>query len=604
MSAAAPPIRALNAAGRPEQLLKREIDCGRLRPDHVGNRVTLGGWVHRRRDHGGLVFIDLRDRYGITQVVFDPRAGQTAHDLAGDLRAEWVIMVRGDVRLRPSGTANPGLPTGAVEVLAQELEVVNSSETPPFAIDDDVSAGPALRMRHRYLDLRRPGQRSILELRHRIVKLMRDFLDERGFLEIETPLLIKSTPEGARDFVVPSRLHPGQFYALPQSPQQMKQLLMIAGLDRYFQIAKCFRDEDPRADRSVEFTQLDIEMAFVDQDDVIGLIETLYCRIASSLAPDKSFAQPFPHLDYHDCLERFGTDAPDLRIELEIRDLSDLAADSGFRAFAAALEEGGRVRAIRLPGCAGFTRRQLDEWAELARARGARGVVWLADREAGYWGPLSRTVPAELLTRIARRLELEPGDLAGIVADRDPVTNAALDGLRVAAGNHLGMCDRNRLEFCWVTGFPLLEATAEGFTFSHNPFCGMPQGSEHLLDSDPAAAPSLQYDLVCNGWEMGGGSIRIHDAGLQRKVFELLGYTKDQIDTNFGSMLRAFDFGAPPHGGIATGIDRLVMLLSDNESIRDVVAFPKTQDGVDLAQAAPGPIAAEQLAELGLELKD
>ena len=585
-------------------MLKREHDCGRLRPEHAGQQVTLGGWVHRRRDHGGLVFIDLRDRYGITQVVFDPGGGPAAHELAGDLRAEWVVLVRGEVRLRPPGTANPDLATGAIELLARELEIVNPAETPPFAIDDQVSAGPALRMRHRYLDLRRPGQRAVLELRHRIVKLMRDFLDRRGFLEIETPLLIKSTPEGARDFVVPSRLHPGQFYALPQSPQQMKQLLMIAGLDKYFQIAKCFRDEDPRADRSVEFTQLDIEMAFVDQEDVIGLVESLYCAIAGELAPNKEFAQPFPRLNYHECLDRYGTDAPDLRIDLPIRDLSDLAAESGFRAFAAALEDGGRVRALRLPGCADSTRRQLDEWTDLARERGARGVVWLAHRAAGYWGPLARTVSADRLARIAERLALGPGDLAGFVADRDPVANAALDGLRVAAGRHLGMTDRDRLEFCWVTGFPLLEESGDGFTFSHNPFCGMPSGSEHLLESDPGAAPSLQYDLVCNGWEMGGGSIRIHDAKLQRRVFELLGYSPDQIESNFGPMLRAFDFGAPPHGGIATGIDRLVMLLTDNDSIRDVVAFPKTQDGVDLAQAAPGELAGEQLAELGLLRKN
>ncbi len=584
-------------------MLKREYDCGRLRPGDVGRKVTVGGWVHRRRDHGGLVFIDLRDRYGITQIVFDPRNGLAAHDRAGELRAEWVILVRGEVRLRPDGTANPNLATGAIELLALELQVVNASETPPFAIDDEVSASPALRMRHRYLDLRRPGQRSVLELRYRIVKLMRDFLDERGFLEIETPLLIKSTPEGARDFVVPSRLHPGQFYALPQSPQQMKQLLMIAGLDRYFQIAKCFRDEDPRADRSVEFTQLDIEMAFVDQEDVMGLVELLYCRIAGELAPTKTFAEPFPRLDYHDCLERFGTDAPDLRIDLEIRDLSDLVADSGFRAFSGALAEGGRVRALRLPDCAGFTRRQLDALTELARTRGARGIVWLAHREGGFWGPLAKTVPPDLLVRIAERLGLGVGDLAAIVADQDAITNSALDGLRVAAGGLLGMSDRGRLAFCWVTGFPLLEATAEGFTFSHNPFCGLPAGNEQLLESDPAAAPSLQYDLVCNGWEMGGGSIRIHDARLQRRVFELLGYSPDQIETNFGPMLRAFDFGAPPHGGIATGIDRLVMLLSGNDSIRDVVAFPKTQDGVDLAQAAPSDLAAAQLAELGLRLK-
>ncbi len=585
-------------------MLKRDTVGGALRAADAGRTVTLGGWVHRRRDHGGLVFIDLRDRYGITQVVFDPIVGDSIHGQAGRLRSEWVVLVRGMVALRPAGTENSNLPTGEIELRAAAIEIVNESETPPFPIDQGTASAPDLRMRYRYLDLRRVEQREVLILRHRVVKFMRDFLCERDFLEIETPLLIKSTPEGARDFVVPARLNPGEFYALPQSPQQMKQVLMIAGMDRYFQIAKCFRDEDPRADRSLEFTQLDIEMAFVDADDVMGLIEDLYRAIAGHFAPGRLPDEKFPRVDYDDALERFGSDAPDLRFGLEICDLTDLTADCGFKAFTSAAAGGGRVRAIRVPGAAAYTRRQLDGLVEMARSRGALGVVWLAHRSGGLWGPLTRTLATGDLTAIVERLGLEEGDLAAIVADRDSVTGPALALLRSEFGSRLGLIDDSQLAFCWVTGFPLLEPVGDGFTFSHNPFCGMPAGSEGLLDSDPASAPSLQYDLVCNGWELGGGSIRIHDADLQRKVFTLLGYSAREIDANFGPMLRAFDFGAPPHGGIATGIDRLIMLLATKTSIRDVVAFPKTQEGLDLAQGAPGPITSEQLSELGLTVAD
>ncbi len=584
--------------------MKRTVTCDQLRPEDAGSHVVLNGWVHRRRDHGGLIFVDLRDRYGLTQFVFNPDRSPDAHLIAGGLRAEFVIAVRGEVGIRPEGTANVELATGAIEVLADEIEVLSESETPPFYINEESPVDETLRLQYRYLDLRRTGQRDNLILRHRVVKLMRNFFDDEGFLDIETPVLIKSTPEGARDFLVPSRLQPGMFYALPQSPQQMKQILMIAGLDKYFQIARCFRDEDLRASRSAEFTQLDVEMSFIDEDDILDLVERLHIRIVEELSPKRLLAKPFPRLTYAECLDRYGTDGPDMRFEMHLIDVTTAVDGGGFRAFDATVAAGGVVKAIVLPGCADYSRKQVDGLVEYARRFGAKGLISVARNPDGFRSPLLNVFDEERFARMVEALGLEEGDLAVMVADTAAVAHQTLGNLREYMGDRLGLCDPDLMAFAWVLDFPLLEEveSEDRLTFSHNPFCGVRPGDEHLLDTDPVSAVSRQYDLVCNGHELGGGSIRIDDAELQRKVFGLLGYDEDSIAANFGGMLRAFDFGVPPHGGIATGIDRLIMLLRDTENIREVVAFPKSQEGRDLAQDAPSTVTAEQLAELGLEL--
>jgi aspartyl-tRNA synthetase len=584
--------------------MKRTVTCDQLRVEDAGGQVVLNGWVHRRRDHGGLIFVDLRDRHGLTQVVFNPDRSAAAHVIAGELRAEFVIAVRGEVGVRPAGTANTELATGAIELLADELEVLSESETPPFYINEESPVDETLRLQYRYLDLRRAGQRDNLILRHQVVKFMRDFFDEEGFLDIETPILIKSTPEGARDFLVPSRLHPGMFYALPQSPQQMKQILMIAGLDKYFQIARCFRDEDLRASRSAEFTQLDVEMSFIDEEDILELVERLHIRIIKELSPKRLLAKPFPRLTYAECLDRYGTDSPDMRFEMHLIDVTTTVDGGGFRAFDATVAAGGVVKAIVLPGCAGYSRKQVDELIEYARRFGAKGLISVARNPDGFRSPLLNVFDKERFAGLVEALGLEDGDLAVIVADTAAIAHQTLGNVREFMGDRLGLRDPEVMAFGWVLEFPLLEEVEgeDRLTFSHNPFCGVRPGDEHLLDTDPVAAVSRQYDLVCNGHELGGGSIRIDDADLQRKVFSLLGYDEEAIASNFGGMLRAFDFGVPPHGGIATGIDRLLMLLRDTENIREVVAFPKSQEGRDLVQDAPSAVMADQMAELGLEL--
>ncbi len=584
--------------------MKRTHTCNQLRLDHIGEQVVLNGWVNRRRDHGGLIFVDLRDRYGLTQVVFNPDRVPAAHAIAGDLRAEFVIAVRGEVGARPEGTNNADLDTGAIELLAGEIQIISASETPPFYINEDSPVDENVRLRHRYLDLRRPRQRDNLVLRYRVIKLMRDYFDAESFLDIETPILIKSTPEGARDFLVPSRLQPGSFYALPQSPQQMKQILMIAGLDKYFQIARCFRDEDPRADRTSEFTQLDVEMSFIDEEDILALIERLHVQIIDELSEKRLLSDPFPRLTYAEALDRYGTDAPDLRFDMQLIDVATVVDGGGFRAFDATLAAGGVVRALVLPDCAGYSRKQVDELVEFARRYGAKGLISIARNAEGFRSPLLKVFEEDRFNNLVDRLDLQEGDLAVIVADTAAVANATLHNLREYMGQRLGLRDPEVMAFAWVVDFPLLEEVPgeDRLTFSHNPFCGVRPGDEPLLDSDPLAALSRQYDLVCNGHELGGGSIRIHDSELQRKVLGLLGYDAAGIEANFGGMLRAFDFGVPPHGGIATGIDRLLMLLRDTANIREVIAFPKTQEGRDLAQQAPSAIDHEQITELGLSL--
>ncbi len=589
----------------------RTVTCGELRAADAGRRVVLTGWVARRRDYGQLIFIDLRDRYGITQVVFDPERtpeSATAHAVAAEARLEYVLRVEGVVARRLEGKENPNLKTGEIEVEAQSATVLNPSKVPPFPIADRVPVDESLRLRYRYLDMRRDTLREKVELRHRAVKFIRDYMDAHGFLEVETPILTKSTPEGARDYLVPSRLYAGEFYALPQAPQQFKQLLMVAGIDRYFQIARCFRDEDLRADRQPEFTQLDVEMSFIEEQDIMGLIEEMLIQLIQATTTKRIKLIPFPHLTFAECMEKYGTDHPDLRFGLPLTTVSELAANSGFQVFQSALDNGGIVKGIRVPGKANATRKELDELQEFARTLGGKGLVTLALHAEGPKSPLTRSMSPEALQALIARMGGEEGDLLLFVADSEKVANDVLWRLRVRMGEELGLIDPNEMALCWVVDFPLLEVIEEDgktrFHATHNPFSGMQPGQEELLETEPLKVIARQYDVICNGYEIGGGSIRINKPELQRKVFELLGLDEEQIQEQFGHMLEAFEYGAPPHGGIALGIDRLVMLLADGETIRDVLAFPKNQGGQDLLMRAPSPVTEEQLKELHLRVRE
>ena len=585
----------------------RTHTCGELSTENIGQQVTLSGWVNRRRDHGGLVFIDLRDRYGITQVICDPERSPEAHRAASELRSEYVVQVTGVVVPRLAGTENPNLKTGAIEVAADRVTILNSSRTTPFPISDTISVDESLRLKYRYLDLRRPRMRDNVVLRHRVVKVIRDYLDERGFLEIETPILMKSTPEGARDYLVPSRLYAGEFYALPQSPQQLKQLLMVAGLDRYFQIARCFRDEDQRADRQPEFTQLDLEMAFVAEEDVMALIEGLLIHLIEKTTSKRIKQQPFPRLSYKHVMERYGTDHPDLRFDLPLVEISDLAVASSFGVFQGALKAGGMVKGIRVPGASGYSRKEIEELTEFARMLGAKGLVSLAISPVGeIKSPLTKFMSGEEVQAIIDRLQGEAGDLLLFVADSAKVCNDVLFRLRVRLAEQLKLIDPNEMALCWVVDFPLLHYDEEGqrYEAEHNPFSGMDEAHVDRLDSDPLNIRAKQYDIICNGYEIGGGSVRINVAEIQHKVFSLMKLDDEQIREQFGHMLEAFEYGAPPHGGIALGIDRLVMLLADEENIREVIAFPKTQAAIDLLMNAPSPVDEKQLAELHLRIRE
>ena len=578
--------------------------CGELRRAHIGQEVTLAGWVNRRRDHGGLIFIDLRDRWGVAQVVADP-ASPAAHRTASQVRGEYVLQVTGVVRARPAEMVNPDLPTGEIEVEAREITVLNEAKTPPFYIYGDEKVDEALRMRYRYLDLRRERMQRNLVLRHRVVKYIRDFLSARGFVEIETPVLFKTTPEGARDYLVPSRVHPGKFYALPQSPQQLKQLLMVAGYERYFQIARCFRDEDQRGDRQPEFTQLDLEMSFVEREDVMALIEALMTGIVEEVSDRALITRPFVRLSYQEALARFGTDRPDLRYGLELIDVSDVAARSDFRVFKSAVEAGNRVKALCAPGCGGYSRKQIEELEAIAKAEGAKGLAWLAVEEGGAArGSIARFFEGDLLRDLRAQTGANPGDLLLLVADAPKVVHAALDALRREVAHRLNLDDPQKLAFAWVIDFPLFEWNADENRWdpSHHLFTAPMPEDTPLLDSDPGAARGQQYDLVCNGYEIAGGSIRIHNRALQEKIFGLIGLDVADARARFGHMLEAFEYGAPPHGGIAPGIDRLVMLLAGEPNIREVIAFPKTQQAADLMAGAPSEAEPEQLAELHIKI--
>jgi len=578
--------------------------CGRLTGENVGERVTLAGWVHRWRDHGGLFFIDLRDREGVVQVVFNPEQSPQAHEVATGLRNEYVVKVCGEVQRRPAGTENRKLPTGEVEVVAQEVELLNAAKTPPFSVNEDVEVDEAVRFRYRYLDLRRERMRDNIMLRHRVIKYIRDFLDARGFIEIETPILIKSTPEGARDYLVPSRVHPGKFYALPQSPQQLKQILMVAGFDKYYQIARCFRDEDQRADRQPEFTQLDLEMSFVDEEDLISLTEELFASLVETVTPDFRVPKPFPRLSFAEAMKRYGSDKPDLRYGLEIEDLSDIAARCDFAVLRSAVEAGGTARGICAPGCGDYSRRQINELAEFVQARGAKGLVSLP-----LGGEESKSVAAKFLSEeqtgeIAQRLQAKEGDLLLVVAGEPDVVAQSLGALRDEIARRLDLADPGLLAFCWVLDYPLLERRADGgWESMHHPFTAPKDGDAALLESAPEKVRAKHYDIVCNGCELGSGSIRIHTRELQERVLRVLGYPEEEIEPRFGQLLEAFEYGAPPHGGIAPGIDRFVMLLAREETIRDVIPFPKNQSAVDMMFDAPSEVAGEQLEELHLRLQ-
>lgn len=578
--------------------------CGEVRLSDVGQRVLLQGWLHRSRDHGGLIFADLRDRSGLVQVVFNPERAPEAHATASDCRAEYVLEVEGVVSPRPPGTENPNLATGQIEVLADRLTVLNPAAPLPFSIADDADVDEQLRLRYRYLDLRRPRMAHNLVLRHTVIKHIRDFLSAEGFLEVETPILVKSTPEGARDYLVPSRLRPGEFYALPQSPQQLKQLLMVAGVDRYFQIAHCFRDEDLRADRQPEFTQLDLEMSFVDQDDVLDVIERLFTSLTVSLT-DFTVDSPFPRLTYREAMERYGTDKPDLRFGMPIVDLSDLARESSFGIFRAAVEQGGVVRAIVATGAAEYSRRQLAELEEQAKSWGAAGLAWAAFQAGNVRSSFARNLAEGELQAIRERAGAAEGDLLLVVAASAEVAANVLGRLRSELGARLGLIDASRMVYAFITEFPYFERDEEtgGVTFVHHPFT-MPWDADiPLIETDPLAVRAKAYDLVANGYELASGSIRIHRREVQQAVFRALGLTEEQIERRFGHMLRAFELGAPPHGGIAPGIDRLVMLLARERTIREVIAFPKNQSAADLMMGAPSPVEESQLRDLGLALR-
>ena len=582
--------------------------CGELRAEHTGQRVTIAGWVHRRRDHGGVIFLDLRDRYGIVQATVNPGLSRETLDAVSNVRMEWVLQITGVVQKRPAGMQNPKMQTGEVEVIAETIEVLNPAKNLPFLVSaENDLPDENMRLRYRYLDLRRERMTRNLILRHKVVKYMRDFLDQRDFVEIETPILFKATPEGARDYLVPSRIYPGQFYALPQSPQQLKQLLMVAGMDRYFQIARCFRDEDLRGDRQPEFTQLDLEMSFVQRDDVLDLVEELYTELIPAVAPHKKLlSSPWPRFSHKEVVERYGTDKPDLRFGMELVDVSDIFEKSEFRVFQSALESGGVIKCILAPGCAEYSRKQVDALTESAKALGAKGLATLAVSPDGLRGTAAKFVKPEEVEAIQARTGARAGDLILFAADQRAIVNKVLGGLRVIFRDELDLTDPDMMAFAWIVDFPMFAWNEEEqkWDAEHHPFT-MPQLDDlPKFETDPAEILSDAYDMICNGYEMASGSIRIHRSDIQLKVFQLLGLSGDEIERKFGHMLEAFEYGAPPHGGMAPGIDRLVMLLADEPNIREVIAFPKNQTGRDVMADAPSEVEPKQLKELHIRIQE
>jgi aspartyl-tRNA synthetase len=582
----------------------RTHTCGDLRTSHAGTETTLCGWVHRRRDHGDLTFIDLRDRYGITQIVASAKEHPAAHAALKDVRSEWVLRVRGGVRQRPEGTRNDRIPTGEIEVVADSVDVLNEAKTPPFYVNEESAVDESLRWKYRYVDLRRSGPRDLMRLRHEVVAFIRSYFIERGFWEIETTNLIRSDPTGARDFVVPSRYYPGKFWALPQSPQQLKQILMVGGIDKYFQIARAYRDEDPRADRVAEHTQLDVEMSFPEREDVVRLIEDLYTRVIEAFGTKPLAQKPWPRLSYDEAMRRFGSDKPDLRFGMELVDLGQLFRSSQFAVFRDAVAKGGAVRGIVVPRKADATRKEIDGWAEIAKSRGAKGLASFAFTADDVTSPVKKFLAVEELARLRSASGARAGDLLLTVADTFDVASNALGFLRARLGQALKLADTSKHSAVLILDFPLVERTPDGgWTFTHNPFCG-PLSDEDiaLLDRAPERARSMQYDFALDGIETAGGSVRIHRRSVQERVFQQMGISKEDAATRFGALLDALEYGAPPHGGFAGGIERIVMTLAGTENIREVQAFPKTQTGYDPLLDAPATLGQEQLEELGLRV--
>ncbi|MCH2507464.1 MAG: aspartate--tRNA ligase [Dehalococcoidia bacterium] len=596
----------------------KSYDCGTINSELLGQQVQVAGWVHRRRDHGGLIFIDLRDWTGIVQVVFNPETNAEAHDLAQDIRNEWVLNIIGTVTSRPAGTTNDAMSTGEIEIVVTTSKILNTSKTPPFSIEEDSdSTDEMIRLKHRYLDMRRKGLRENLIKRHVVVKFIRDFLDGSGFIEVETPILTRSTPEGARDYLVPSRIHPGHFYALPQSPQQMKQLLVMGGIEKYFQIARCFRDEDLRADRQPEFTQLDLEMGFVDENDVLALMEQLFAGLTKIVSPEKTLIEPFPKLTYQEVMERFGTDKPDLRFELELNDIADQLQSTQFQVFSNVIKNGGAIKGFVAPRCGNYTRREIDDLINFAKERGASGLITISlegDPEMGIQdlsesdikSPAARYLTPKEVTNISEKLGAKRGDLMLIIAGDPKVVNLVLSQCRNEMGKRLGLADPNTLAFAFVIDFPLLEWKPEDnrWDSTHNPFSSPKSNQVDQLSTNPGSVLANQYDLVCNGLEIGGGSIRNNKRDIQEQIFGLLGHSAQEMQEQFGQILDALEYGAPPHGGFAAGIDRIVMLMTNEENIREVIAFPKTQAAIDPLFGAPSEVDDSQLSEVHIKKID
>lgn len=581
--------------------MKRTQYCGDLRKTNVGEQVVIAGWIQRRRDLGGLIFVDVRDRSGLVQVVFDPQGDQDLFKKAEGLRGEYCIALRGEVKERPE--KNPNLPSGEIEIHATGLRILNESKTPPIYIQDEINVNEDLRLKYRYLDLRRPVMQRNLILRHKVTMLVRQYLDRMGFLEIETPMLTKSTPEGARDYLVASRVQPGKFFALPQSPQIFKQILMVAGMEKYFQIVRCFRDEDLRADRQPEFTQIDIEMSFITQEEIINMMEKMVIEVFTTLG--YNISDSFPRMTYADAMNEYGSDKPDIRFGMKLTDVAEAVRNVDFKVFAAALANGGQVKGIRAEGCADFSRKEIDDLTQYASIFGAKGLAWIALKEGEIKSPIAKFFKEEELRALIAAMDGRVGDLLLFVADSPKVVAAALGALRLKLGRQLGLIKEDQFSFLWVTEFPLVEwdDDAKRYVSLHHPFTHPMEEDLHYMESDPGQMRAQAYDLVLNGVELGGGSVRIHDSGLQKRVFEMLNLSESEINDKFGFLLEAFQYGTPPHGGIAFGLDRMIMLMARRDSIRDVIAFPKTASATDLMVDAPSHVHEEQLRELNIQMR-